>query len=110
MALGSVLLLSLLTFVPSRYLYPTQRGLLNRVTNLFGVLWIALFMWILCMMPGDNGYAGKAQEEVVRELALWSLLFPVYYMAASWTVTLRYWRRRAAASRLDRAASLRYPT
>jgi hypothetical protein len=29
-------------------------------------------------------------------LALVSLFFPVYYMLASWLVTLRIWRRRRA--------------
>src|SRR6266850_1937984 len=30
---------ALLTFVPLRYLYPTQRGKLNRVTTLLGAIW-----------------------------------------------------------------------
>src|SRR5437764_564411 len=41
-ALGAVLTLALLTFVPSRYLYPTQRGRLNRLTNVLGAAWRAL--------------------------------------------------------------------
>ena len=30
----------------------------------------------------------------MREMALLSLFFPIYYMAASWLVTLRILRRR----------------
>jgi phosphatidylcholine synthase len=94
LALAMVLLFSLLTFVPSRYLYPTQRGLLNGVTNLFGVIWIGLFVWILSIMPDQDGFAEPERASPVRLLALWSLLFPAYYMAASWTVSVRYWLRR----------------
>ena len=54
-SLGVVVLLSLLTFVPSRYLYPTQRGKLNRVTNLLGAAWAVLLVWILFQMPCDGG-------------------------------------------------------
>src|SRR5437660_2753492 len=38
-ALVLVLVLALLTFVPSRYLYPTMRGRLNRITNILGAGW-----------------------------------------------------------------------
>ena len=34
---------------------------------------------------------------VVVLLVLVSLYFPLYYMAASWTVTLMIWRRNVAA-------------
>ena len=34
-----LVVLALLTFVPSVYLYPTQRGRLNRLRNLLGFLW-----------------------------------------------------------------------
>jgi len=33
-------------------------------------------------------------ESLPRHLALLSLFFPVYYMAASWLVTLRLWRKQ----------------
>jgi phosphatidylcholine synthase len=94
LALGTVLLFSLLTFVPSRYLYPTQRGLLNRVTNVFGMIWIGLFVWILWIMPDRDGFAEMEEASQVRRLAFWSFLFPAYYMAASWAISIRYWMRR----------------
>ena len=69
-----VLVLAFLTFVPTRYLYPSQRGWLNRVTVLLAVPW-ALMVVAVC-----GGY---------REWVWWSLYFPAYYMVVSWRVTAR---------------------
>jgi phosphatidylcholine synthase len=100
-ALGAVVLLALLTFVPSRYLYPTQRGRLNKVTNLLSVPWAALLLGILWRLPEDDPEFGLA-----RQLAVLSLFFPVYYMAASWLITLRLWRRTRRARKAMRTAVL----
>ena len=86
-ALALVVTLAVLTFVPTRYLYPTMRGRLNRVTNVLGAGWTCLLIWILTL-PAQALGLGAA-----REVGLLSLFFPVYYMAASWLVTLRCWRR-----------------
>jgi phosphatidylcholine synthase len=85
LTLGLVVGLALLTFVPSLYLYPSQRGPLSRLTNVLGVLWGVLLGWVLIEMGAEGG--GRA-----RELAAWSLFFPAYYMASSWAVTVRSWR------------------
>jgi phosphatidylcholine synthase len=84
-----VVLFSLLTFVPFRYLYPSQRGRLNRLTNLFGAAWTILFAWIL-INPSRQEFG----SEHTRSLTLISLVFPVYYLAASWFISLRIWRGR----------------
>ena len=42
---------ALLTFVPLRYLYPSQRGRLNRLTNQLGVLWAFQLAWVLWSLP-----------------------------------------------------------
>src|SRR5262249_23765050 len=47
LSLAVILTLSLLTFVPSRYLYPSQRGRLNKMTYVLGVLWTIFPIWIL---------------------------------------------------------------
>jgi phosphatidylcholine synthase len=88
-ALGLVVGLALLTFVPARYLYPTQRGRLNRVTNVLGAGWTCLLVGVLWQLPE----AGQGNS-LARDLALASLFFPVYYIAASWVVSLRLWRKR----------------
>jgi phosphatidylcholine synthase len=64
-----VTVLAFLTFVPTRYLYPSQTGRLNRVTVILAAPW-TLMLAAICA-----GY---------RELTLPSLYFPVFYMGASW--------------------------
>jgi phosphatidylcholine synthase len=87
-ALASVVALALLTFLPTRYLYPTMRGRLNRITNILGAGWSCMIVWILTRPINELADGGDAQS-----LALLSLFFPAYYMAASWIVSLRVWRR-----------------
>jgi phosphatidylcholine synthase len=72
-----VALLALLTFVPSRYLYPSQPGRLNRLTIALAAPWTAMIAAV-CL--------GRV------EWTWWSLYFPAFYMAASWWVTLRFYR------------------
>src|SRR5262249_35201066 len=68
LTLGVVIGLALLTFVPARYLYPSSsRSKLNRVTNLLGGAWAGMLIWVLIELP----------EPSARDLALWSLVFPV---------------------------------
>jgi phosphatidylcholine synthase len=81
---GIVVGFALLTFVPSRYLYPSQRGRLNRVTNVLGALWTLLLICIIWSMPND----------ATRPLAVLSLFFPAWYLMASWIISVRYWRRK----------------
>src|SRR6185437_1966302 len=66
-ALAIVVVLSVLTFVPSRYLYPTQRGKLNRVTNLLGIAWAVLLVWILWTMPDRMDGANPSVPEAPRK-------------------------------------------
>jgi phosphatidylcholine synthase len=89
-----LLVLALLTFVPFRYLYPTQRGRLNQLTNLLAVVWAALMIWILFGMPAGGPLAPDADDDPIRWVALFSLFFPAYYLVASWVVTARLWLAR----------------
>src|SRR5262249_53101311 len=98
--------LALLTFVPLRYLYTTQRGRLNRITNLLGGVWIGLAVWIIWVLPTEPVSAAAPADELPRRLALWSLFFPVYYMAASWVVSWRVWRVRRRQRRNQLRAAL----
>ncbi len=84
---GVLVGLALLTFVPTRYLYPSQKGRLNRVTNVLGVAWAGLLVAVLWRLPG----AGTA-DDLTKGLILASLAFPLYYMVASWAVS---WRLRS---------------
>jgi hypothetical protein len=88
-----------LTFVPSRYLYPAQRGRLNRFTNVLGAVWSAVAVWLFALLPAEALTPASAVIPEVRHLALASLFFPIYYMAASWLVSLKLWRRKRRRSR-----------
>jgi phosphatidylcholine synthase len=96
-SLSLIVTLALLTFVPLRYLYPTQRGRLNQVTNLLGYVWAGFPLWILARLPPEYPAVSPAAEESVRQLAYLSLFFPIYYLCASWMISLKLWRNRKQA-------------
>ena len=81
-----IIALSLLTFVPWRYLYPSQRAPYSRLTNLLAVAWVVSLLAILAHWANDS-----------RELILLSLLFPLYYMSMSWALTFHRWRSNRSA-------------
>ena len=81
LALLLIIVLAVLTFIPSRYLYPSQRGPFSRLTSILGIVWTVLLLLILWRWHNDSGL-----------LLLISLGFPLYYMAISWALTLWRWR------------------
>ncbi|MBY0522467.1 MAG: CDP-alcohol phosphatidyltransferase [Gemmataceae bacterium] len=86
---------ALLTFVPSRYLYPSQRGTLNRVTNVFAAAWAGSLLWIMRdLLAGDR----TSNESELTALILVSLLFPAYYLIVSWFISIRLWFRPSETS------------
>jgi phosphatidylcholine synthase len=87
-SIGLLITFAVLTFVPTRYLYPSQRGRLNRITNLLAAGWTLLVIWILVELPADGA------DSHIRTIAIGSLFFPVYYLTASWIVSARLWRMR----------------
>jgi phosphatidylcholine synthase len=104
LTLALVIVPALLTFVPSRYLYPAQGGgRLNRITNLLGGAWAGLLCWVMLALP--DVYPQDMADTWPRPLAVLSLFFPVYYMTASWVVSWRVWkvRRRARQEALRTA-------
>ena len=97
-SIGMLLLLSLLTFVPTRYLYPSQGGRLNRLTNVLAAVWVVLVVWILYLWPAPAA-ASVSGGNLLRGLVLVSLFFPVYYMVASWVVSWQLRGGRGARPR-----------
>jgi len=95
-----VLFFALITFLPARYLYPTHRGRLNRWTNVLGAVWGLLLIVILWQMPATR-IEGHNVDPTTHTLALVSLAFPVYYLAASWFVTARIVYRAHRQHRLN---------
>lgn len=81
-ALGTIALLAILTFVPLRYLYPSQRGRLNFWTNILGAIWAVVLVAVIWRLPDERPTA-------IEPLTAISLFFPAYYMLASWWVSAR---------------------
>lgn len=75
--------LSLLTFLPTRYLYPSQRAPFSRLTCVLAALWAVLCLLITARVMGNSSWP-----------VLLSLSFPAYYLLLSWMLSFYYWRRR----------------
>lgn len=83
LALWLIIVLALLTFVPSLYLYTTYGGRFSTFTNLFGTLWALAGIALLALW-----------HDAPKWLAWASLSFPVYYFVTSWLITIRFWTER----------------
>jgi phosphatidylcholine synthase len=75
---------SILTFVPTIYLYPSQRAPFSKLTNVLASLWAALLVYIILVHP-----------ENARTLVWISLTFPAYYVIVSWFLTIQRKRPQA---------------
>jgi phosphatidylcholine synthase len=91
LALGCVIVLAFLTFVPLRHLYPSQPGMLNRVSMAAGVVWTPVVGYLIWSLPtGDK----PSLDPTTRAIALLSFLYPVYYLGVSWAISANYWRKQ----------------
>ena len=93
LALATVLVLAFMTFVPSRYLYPTQPGLLNRLDNVLSICWTVMLGLVLWGMPSLDAFQTSAVDPGHHSLAVASLFYPAFYMGASWVVSFRHWTK-----------------
>lgn len=90
-ALSVVLVLSVLTFIPSRYLYPSSRpGLVNKVSNYGAAIWSLLLAWIFLTLPVESLPGHRVTSGFTKSLVLVSTLYPLWYMGASWAITIRH--------------------
>jgi phosphatidylcholine synthase len=90
-SLGVIALLSILTFVPTRHLYPSQPGRLNRIATILGIPWAFLFLWLIWSLPRDTA------SPIDSNITLWawiSLAYPAFYLAVSWVISLAHWSKR----------------
>jgi phosphatidylcholine synthase len=78
--------LSVLVFVPIRYLYPSRNRIAQKTTYVLGILWAVLVFIVVAQLPTPS-----------REIALASLFFPAYYVAMSVWLHFRLPRAPAAA-------------
>lgn len=75
-AILTVMIFSVLCFIPLRYLYPSQNKFLRKETWILSLSWVALWLFILIT---DT-----------RELVWVSLYFPVYYLLASFYASYKF--------------------
>jgi len=107
-ALTIVVVLAILTFVPTRHLYPSQPGSLNRAATILGLLWTVLLVWIVWDLP--RGGESHQSDSTLR-LAYLSLFYPIFYLGTSWAISLMYWKKQLIGKRKSpRAAPLDAPT
>ncbi len=87
-----IVVLAVLTFVPSKYLYPSQPGRLNRLATVLGAVWAVQCGWLLwCVLAS----AAPREDPSIHHLAISSLAYPLFYLASSWIVTLNDWKSSA---------------
>ncbi len=89
-ALGVILLLAFLTFVPVKHLYPSQPGRLNQFATVTGSVWGVLIGWLAWILPTSTNPGITSQAVTLAGI---SLIYPAFYMGTSWYITLRDWRR-----------------
>lgn len=87
LSLAIIVGLSLLTFVPTRYLYPSSRAPFSRLTALLAALWAVSCFLILAGLFGNSSWP-----------VLLSFSFPAYYLLMSWGLAIHYRRRRKPPS------------
>jgi phosphatidylcholine synthase len=67
-----LLVFAVLVFVPLRYVYPSRTQTLSGLTNVLGVAWGLLLLWIVWRLPAREAWA------------IWSsFIFPAYYLLLS---------------------------
>ncbi len=76
-SVSMIVLFSVLTFVPAKYLHPSIPGPLSKLSVMLGAVWAVIVLAII------TGIVDEFTWTVI------SLAYPLYYMVASWVITLR---------------------
>lgn len=76
-AVLSVIIPGLLTFIPTRYLYPSKNQVYWRTSWVLGAIWFLMVLYML------------AQPAPSNQLVIISLYYPIYYLVASFYVEWR---------------------
>ena len=100
-SLAIVVTLAILTFVPSKYLYPSLPGRLNRFISILGIPWTIALVWIIFKLPDRSG-AGL--DPTTATVAWASLSYPILYLGASWVISAAHWMGREPAGPEDGAS------
>ncbi len=76
-----IVILSVLTFIPAKYLHPSIPGSLSTLSIILGTVWALIILAII------TGAAKQHPWTVI------SLSYPLYYLITSWVITVRSWNR-----------------
>jgi phosphatidylcholine synthase len=79
-AVGLIVGLAVLTFVPSRYPYPTQPGRLNRLLLWLSVPWALVLGTVLVVDLNEDWTCGAVRA---------SLLYAAFYLGSAWAMSVR---------------------
>ena len=94
-SLAIVITLAILTFVPSKYLYPSLPGKFNRFMSILGIPWTIALVWIIFHLPASSG---STLDPTTLKVAWASLSYPVLYLGASWFISVMHWIKRRPAA------------
>lgn len=81
-----VVIPGIMSFIPTRYLYPSKNPILSKTTWALGLPWSALILYLL------------TKEEPDQRLVWVSLLYPVWYLVSSFYVDWRLRKEHLATS------------
>jgi phosphatidylcholine synthase len=92
-SLGIVVVLAFLTFVPSRYLYPSLPGKFNRFMSILGIPWSVSLVWLISSLPDS----ASRRDPALLWGAWASLSYPLLYLGASWAISVDHLIKRKRA-------------
>ena len=97
-SLAIIATLAIMTFVPSKYLYPSLPGKFNRLVSILGIPWTVALVWVIFNLPDRTG---SGMDPTTLWVAWASLSYPILYLGASWVITLAHWTRREPVTTED---------
>jgi phosphatidylcholine synthase len=89
-SLATVIALAILTFVPSKYLYPSLPGKFNRLISILGIPWMIALVWIIFRLPDSPG---SPVDPTTLKVAWASLSYPLLYLGSSWAISVAHWMK-----------------
>jgi phosphatidylcholine synthase len=101
-SLAIVVTLAILTFVPSKYLYPSLPGRFNRFVSILGIPWTIALVWIIFQLPDSPG---ASLGPTAQKVAWASLSYPLLYLGASWVISVAHWMRHGPDGESEGAGS-----
>jgi phosphatidylcholine synthase len=89
-----IVTLATLTFVPTRHLYPSLPGKINRLATLLGIPWGVVVLWLLWKLPTQPD---QSLDTTTVAVAWASMFYPVFYLGVSWYISIAYWKNQRTA-------------